>query len=73
MRDGSTGRVRVAERVEHHEVVRDAVVAHGRDRDTGLPQPRRAHLAFVAQYVGFVDGQERRRQAGELLVARAQR
>jgi hypothetical protein len=65
--------VRFAERLEHHEVVRGAVVADGRDRDTGPPQPRCVRLAFVAQHVGFVDDHERRRHVGELLVIGAQR
>ena len=39
LRDRRAGRVRVAERVEHHEVVRDAVVADGRDVDARRSQP----------------------------------
>jgi hypothetical protein len=65
--------VGAAERVEHHEVVRDAVVADGRDGDAGRAQPGRVGFALVAQHVGLVDDHERRRKAGELLVARAQR
>src|SRR5260370_13786895 len=39
--DGGSGGVGAAERVEHHEVVRDAVVADGRDSDAGRAQPGR--------------------------------
>src|SRR3954463_11081620 len=67
--DGGTGRVRVAERVEHHEVVDRAVVADGRDRDSGGAQARPVRLALVAQHVGLVDDHERRRDSRELLVA----
>ena len=65
--------MRVAERVEHQEVVRDAVVADGCDRGSGRAQSRRVGLAFVAQYVGLVDEQEGGREAGELLVAGTKR
>jgi hypothetical protein len=40
--------VGVAERVEHHEVVGDAVVADGRHGDPGRPQAGRVGLALVA-------------------------
>ena len=54
-------------RVEQHEVVDDAVVAHCRDRDAGPSQLRGVGLAFVAQGVGLVDEEQRGRQALELL------
>ena len=41
--------VRLAERVEHHEVVMDAVVADGCDRDPGEPELCGVGLALVAQ------------------------
>src|SRR5919109_854507 len=72
LRDGGAGRVRLAERVEHHEVVDGTVVADGRDRDLGGAQACRVGLALVAKHVGFVDDHQRRRHAGELVVAGAQ-
>ena len=73
LRDRGARRVRVAERVEHHEVVRDAVVADGCDRVPGRAQSRGVGLALIAQHVGLADHHEGRREAGELLVAGAQR
>ena len=73
LRDGGTGRVRVAEGVEHHEVVRDAVVADRGDGDARGAEVRRVRLALIAQHVGLVDDHERRRQPFELLVGRPQR
>ena len=67
LRDGGPRRPAVAERVEHHEVVRGAVVADGGDRDAGLAQARRVGLALVAQHVGLVDDDQGRREPGELL------
>jgi hypothetical protein len=47
--------------VEHHEVVRDAVVADRGHVVPGCAQPGSVGLALVAEHVGFVDDQERRR------------
>ena len=44
-----------------------AVVTDGRDRDARRAQPGRVRLALVAQHVGLVDDDERRRQPCELL------
>jgi hypothetical protein len=73
LRDGAARRVRGAEPVEHHEVVCDAAAADGGDRDAGRPQARGLDLALVAQHVGLVDDQKRRRNPGEQLVAGPQR
>lgn len=47
--DGGLGGVGLAQRVEHHEVVDDALVTDGGDRNSGLAQPVRVRLALVAQ------------------------
>jgi hypothetical protein len=46
--DRRAGDVSLADRVEHHEVVMDAVVANGRDRDPGTPELCGVGLALVA-------------------------
>src|SRR5215470_4089040 len=66
--DGNPDGVNAAERIEHHEVVNDAVVADGRDGDAGRTQPRRIGFSLVAQHVGLVDDHQRRGETAELLV-----
>src|SRR5262249_1930232 len=46
--DGGPGGVGAAERVEHHEVVCDAVVTDGRNGDAGRAQPRRVSFSLIA-------------------------
>jgi hypothetical protein len=46
--------------------VRDAVVAHGGDRDAGRAQARGVCLALVAQHVGLVDDHQRRRKPASI-------
>ena len=53
------------------KIVRDAVVADGRDGHAGRAQPRRVGFALVAQHVGLIDDHECRGKPGELLAARA--
>jgi predicted ATPase len=55
--DGCARGVGLAHRIEQHEVVDDAVVAHGRHRDAGHSQLGGVGLALVAQHVGLADQQ----------------
>ena len=71
--DGGGRGLRPPEGVEHHEVVDDGVVTHGRDRDAGLEQTPGVGLSLVAEHVVLVHDQERRREAGELLERGTQR
>src|SRR4051794_8475919 len=73
LRDRGARRVRIAQCVEHQEVVRDAVVADGGDLVAGRAKSRGVRLALVAQYVGLADDQEGGREPGQLLVAGAKR
>lgn len=64
--DCRAGGVGLAAWVEHHEVVMDAVVPDGCDRDPGAPELCGVGLALVARDVGLVDEQQCRRQSAEL-------
>src|SRR3954465_8767835 len=63
----------LAQGVEHHEVVDDPLVARRRHVDAGRAQLAPVGLTLVAQDVRLGGDDQRRRQPGELLDARAQR
>jgi hypothetical protein len=65
--------VRAAQRVQHHEVVDDPLVADGGHRHARLAQPGGVRLALVAQDVRLGGDDQGRRQAGQLLGGSAQR
>ena len=65
--DGGFGRVGLPKRVEHDEVVDDALVAGRGDGDAGGAEVVGVGLALVAQHVGLTGDDECGRQAGELL------
>src|SRR6476619_2088679 len=59
--DRRVGGVGLAQGVEHHEVVDDALIADSGDGDVGVAQLVRVGLAFVAQDVGCGGDHERGR------------
>jgi hypothetical protein len=69
--DRRLGGVCSAQRIEHDEVVDDALVADRGHGDAGLAELVRVGLALVAEDVGLTVDHECRRQPGELVEARA--
>ena len=67
--DGGSGGAGLAQRVEQHEVVDVAVIAHGGYRHARSAQLGGICLSFVPQDVGLVNAQQCRRQPGDLLDA----
>src|SRR3954470_3043569 len=68
--DCGAGGVRATQRVEHHEVVDDALIARRGDVDAGLAQPAGVRRAFVTKHVGLAGDHQRLRQTSELLGGR---
>src|SRR6476661_570028 len=67
--DGGSCGAGLAERVEQHEVVDDAVVAHGRHRDARGAKLGGVGFSLIAKRVSLIDAQIGGRQPGELLDA----
>jgi hypothetical protein len=65
--------IRFAQRVEHHEVVEDALVSRRCDVGARVAELARVRLALVSQDIGLGGDNERSRQAGEVILGRAQR
>jgi hypothetical protein len=71
--DRGLGRIRAGQGVEHHEVVDDALVAHGGDVVAGGPELGGVGLALVPQDVGLVGDDQSLGQPLELVEAGPQR
>ena len=73
LRHGGSGGGGRAKRVEHHEVVDDALVARRGDIDAGLAELASVRLTLVAEHVGLAGDDERLGKPGKLVSARTER
>src|SRR3954451_6317550 len=71
--DGGPGGVGSAQRIEHHEVMDDALVARGRHVHARLTELACVRLTLVAQDIGLGGDHERLRKADKFLRRRPQR